>query len=309
MEFLSTKYVMDYVENNPKPMNELGEFVYSRTYSRWLDNKGRREYWHETVKRTIEFSMAQEYRHVKSLGYKPDLKRLRDEARELFRNIYDLKQAPSGRSLWIANANESVNEKFIMGQFNCSFIQVEQWKDLGDVFYALLVGTGVGIRATKKTARNMPKIRINTTLEHSEYKPVSPEQRLEDTELKLLDNGYAKIYVGDSKEGWVQALELYLLLLTEPEYEHIHTIKISYNSIRPKGARLKTFGGTASGFEPLQEMFVGFDNVLKNKIEDHMEPIEADEKGYGQIRPIHILDMANLIGNNVVVGKQLLCSR
>lgn len=51
-------------------------------------------------------------------------------------------------------------------------------------------------------------------------------------------------------------------------------------------------------------MFAGFDKVLKNQIDTSLEPIEADEKGYGQIRPIHLLDMANLIGNNVVVGKQ-----
>src|SRR5690606_9411561 len=89
---------------------------------------------------------------------------------------------------------------------------------------------------------------------------------------------------------------------TDKEFEDVHTIKVSYNSVRPKGERLKTFGGTASGHEPLKEMFEGFDNVLKNKIDTHLKPIETDEKGYGQIRPIHILDMGNLIGANVVVG-------
>lgn len=148
----------------------------------------------------------------------------------------------------------------------------------------------------------MPKIRTNVNLLHSEFKPVLPEQRLEHTELKLLDNGFAKIYVGDSKEGWTEALNEYLRILTEPEFENIHSVKISYNSVRPKGERLKTFGGTASGYEPLKEMFIGFDNVLKNKIDPYLPPIETDEKGYGHVRPIHILDMCNLIGNNVVVG-------
>lgn len=148
----------------------------------------------------------------------------------------------------------------------------------------------------------MPKIRINTTLLHSEYRPVAVEQRLEDTEVKILPNGFAKIYVGDSKNGWVSALREYFKLLTKEEFENIHTIKINYNSVRPKGERLKTFGGTASGHEPLQEMFEGIDKVLKNKIDPSLKPIEADEKGYGQVRPIHILDIGNLIGNNVVVG-------
>ena len=98
-------------------------------------------------------------------------------------------------------------------------------------------------------------------------------------------------------------------ILTEEEFEDIHSVKFSYNSIRPKGEKLKTFGGTASGYEPLKEMFEGFDKVLKNQIDTTLVPIEVDEKGYGRVRPIHILDMCNLIGNNVVVGKQLLCSR
>lgn len=108
---------------------------------------------------------------------------------------------------------------------------------------------------------------------------------------------------------WVNALREYFKLLTEKEYEFVHTIKISYNSVRPRGERLKTFGGTASGHEPLKEMFLGIDKVLKNQIDPSLKPIVADEKGYGQVRPIHILDIANLIGANVVVGKKTLCPR
>lgn len=101
---------------------------------------------------------------------------------------------------------------------------------------------------------------------------------------------------------WVEALYEFFKILTQKEYEDIHTIKISYNSIRPKGERLKTFGGTASGHEPLKEMFEGIDKVLKNQLDPSLDPIVTDEKGYGQVRPIHILDIGNLIGANVVVG-------
>lgn len=302
IEFLSTKFIEDYVKNNPKPLNELGEFVYYRTYSRWLDGRGRREYWHETVKRAIEYNMALAYKHLVELGLQLDLKAMRDEAKELFKNIYNAKQFPSGRTLWIGNANPKVNKDFVLGNFNCSFTNVEKWDDLAELFYLLMVGTGVGFKSTKKMASKMPKIRINTTLSHSEYKPVAVEQRLEDTEIRVLPNGYAKILIGDSKNGWVDALREYFKLLTDEEFEYIHTIKISYNSVRPKGERLKTFGGSASGHEPLKEMFEGIDKVLKNMIDPSLKPIEADEKGYGQVRPIHILDIGNLIGNNVVVG-------
>jgi ribonucleoside-triphosphate reductase (thioredoxin) len=302
MEFLSTKFVEKYVKENPNTLTELGEFVYYRTYSRWLERKGRREYWHETVKRAIEYNMALEYKHLLDLGFKINLKEMRNEAKELFKSIYHTNQFPSGRTLWLGNANEKVNKDFALGNFNCSFLNISNWEDLGDLFYLLMVGTGVGFKSTKKLAKGMKKIRINTTLLHSEYKPVEVEQRLEDTKVSIFDNGFAKIYVGDSKDGWVSALREYFNLLTEKEHEDIHTIKISYNSVRPKGERLKTFGGTASGHEPLKEMFEGIDNVLKNKIDPTLAPIEMDEKGYGQVRPIHILDIGNLIGANVVVG-------
>jgi ribonucleoside-triphosphate reductase (thioredoxin) len=302
MEFLSTKFVEKYVKENPNTLTELGEFVYYRTYSRWLERKGRREYWHETVKRAIEYNMALEYKHLLDLGFKINLKEMRNEARELFKSIYHTNQFPSGRTLWLGNANEKVNKDFALGNFNCSFLNISNWEDLGDLFYLLMVGTGVGFKSTRKLAKGMKKIRVNTTLLHSEYKPVEVEQRLENTKVSIFDNGFAKIYVGDSKDGWVSALREYFKLLTEEEFEEIHTIKISYNSVRPKGERLKTFGGTASGHIPLMEMFEGIDNVLKNKIDPTLAPIEVDEKGYGHVRPIHILDIGNLIGANVVVG-------
>lgn len=302
MEFLSTKFVEKYIESNEKPLTELGEFVYYRTYSRWLPSKGRREYWHETVKRAIEYNMALEYKRLRDIGFKINLKAMRDEAKALFKNIYETKQFPSGRTLWLGNANEKVNRDFALGNFNCSFLNISNWEDLGDLFYLLMVGTGVGFKSTKKLASKMDKIRTNTTLLHSEYKPVAVEQRLENTKVTIFDNGFAKIFVGDSKDGWVDALREYFILLTKPEHEDVHTIKISYHSVRPKGERLKTFGGTASGHEPLREMFEGIDKVLKNQIDTYLEPIEVDEKGYGQVRPIHILDIGNLIGANVVVG-------
>jgi len=140
MEFLPTSYVEEYVATRPNPLNDLGEFVYSRTYSRWLEDKGRREYWHETVKRAIEYNMALEYKHLKKIGYSIHLKQMREEAKELFENIYNTKQFTSGRTLWLGNANEKVNKDFALGNFNCSFLSIETWEDLGELFYLLMVG-------------------------------------------------------------------------------------------------------------------------------------------------------------------------
>jgi adenosylcobalamin-dependent ribonucleoside-triphosphate reductase len=250
----------------------------------------------------VEYNVGLAVKHYDKIGYTADTKELRKEAEELFDNMFNLRQFLSGRTLWVGGAENGVADKYPLSNFNCSFINIKSWSDLGDLFYLLLVGTGVGFKITKEFAEGLAPIRTNTTLINAPYEPVPPFQRLERSHTTILDNGYAKIYVGDSKEGWVDSLRLYFDILTKPEYEGIHTIKVSYNSIREKGARLKTFGGTASGYEPLAEMFEGFDKVLKNKIDSHLAPIEIDEKGYGKVRPIHIVDMGNLIGYNVVVG-------
>ena len=97
MEFLSTKYVMNEVGKTPKPLTELGEFVYTRTYSRWLERYGRREKWHETVKRVVEYSIALEYKHRRDNGLFIDLKSLREEAKLMFDNIYNARQMTSGK--------------------------------------------------------------------------------------------------------------------------------------------------------------------------------------------------------------------
>lgn len=97
VEFLPVDFVMDYVNNNEYPLNELGAFTYTRTYSRWLNGQFRRERWQETVKRSIEYNMALEYSHLMDIGIKPDMKRMQEEAKQLFLNIYQTKQFPSGK--------------------------------------------------------------------------------------------------------------------------------------------------------------------------------------------------------------------
>jgi adenosylcobalamin-dependent ribonucleoside-triphosphate reductase len=298
---MSDKYLeqsfLDGYSDFPDHMDGLGRFVYLRTYSRFLDDKQRRETWKETVARAVQYNVDLAAKNYESIGLNLSVERLKDEAKELFDNVYNLRQFLSGRTLWIGGGANGVAERYPLANFNCSFLNITSWDDMGDLFYLLLVGTGVGFKITKNMADQLPALRTDTDLIHSEYKPVPVKDRLEHTEVKLIGCGYAKLYIGDSKEGWVDALRWYFKLLTEPDYEHIHTVKISYNSIRPAGERLKTFGGTASGYEPLRDMFDGFNRILKNEIDPSLAPITD-----GKVRPIHILDMANFIGYNVVVG-------
>lgn len=297
--FLSDEFLSNY-PTHPEHMSPLGLFTFYRTYSRFIPSEKRRETWKETCARAVQYNISLEYFHRIKTGLPVNEKLLRNEAESLFDSMFNLRQFVSGRSLWISGTK--VTDDYPMANFNCSFTNIEQWEDLSELFYLLMLGSGVGFKSTPEMAKNMPPIRTNTNLILSEYNPLPVDYRLENTDVRYLENGFAKIYVGDSKEGWRDALMAYLDLLTKPEHEHIHTIKISFNSVRPKGERLKIFGGTASGPEPLREMFHGFDAVLKNAIDPSLAPIEVDSKGYGKVRPIHVLDMGNLIGANVVSG-------
>jgi intein/homing endonuclease len=290
-------------------MTELGKFVFLRTYSRYIASEKRRESYKETIARATEYNIGLAVKHLENIGYICDnsdiIAKYKKEAEILFEGMFNLKQWVSGRSLW--SGGTPVSKKFPLSNFNCAFTNIDKWPSLCDLFYLLLVGTGVGIKCTKDVISKLSKVKCNIKLIHSKYEPLKKDQRIEETQLTVLPNGFVKMYIGDSKEGWVQSLGMFFDILTKPEYINIHTIKISYNSVRPKGERLKTFGGTASGPEPLQEMFDGIDKVLKNKVDPNLSPIDLDSNGYGNVRPIHVLDIGNYIGNNVVVGGVRRC--
>jgi ribonucleoside-triphosphate reductase (thioredoxin) len=302
MHLLTDEFLAQYPDA-PEHMTELGAFVYYRTYSRWLPEEKRRETWKETVARSVDYNASLGLKQMEKNKYDAPLDKMKLEAETLFDNIFNLRQFLSGRTHWVGGAEGGVAEKFPLANFNCSFVNIRSWDDMGDLFYLLLVGTGVGFKCTKAFAEELAPIRSDIGLIHSEYKPLPKASRLEDTELHIMENGYAKMYVGDSKEGWVNALRTFFAIHTSDEYKGIHTLKISYNSVRPKGERLVTFGGTASGHEPLQEMFDGISRVIHNEIDPTLEaPRTAFADNYVHLRPIHVLDIGNLIGNNVVVG-------
>jgi ribonucleoside-triphosphate reductase len=290
----------------PSHMTPIGTFTYLRTYSRYLPKLERREVWRETVKRSTKYSIELALKHLDkhNIPYDPEFY---EKELDLFRsNMYNLKQFPSGRTMWVGGSENGVADKFPLANFNCAFTNIEKWEDLAEMFYLLLVGTGVGFKATKEMAADMAPIRKDVEVKHVFYTGKAPHLREEFTTVELDSGGLALLTVGDSKEGWVEALKQFFILLTDAYYNEITTIKIDYNNIRAAGEELKTFGGTASGHQSLQDMFSGFIRVLNNEIDSSLEPLQfaynVNGKPYYHIRPVHILDMGNLIGYNVVVG-------
>lgn len=311
---LTPKFLAKYPDF-PSHMNAIGKFVYLRTYSRFLPEKNRRETWKETVTRAVEYNIDLARRQADALNLPITYKELKEEAEDLFDAMFNLDQFLSGRTLWIGGAEGGVAEKYPLGNFNCSFTTIEKWEDLADMFYLLLVGTGAGFKHTFDMAEDIDPVRDNFKVVHKEYVDLySLGMRVDETTLFKHEN-IATITVGDSKEGWVESMKLFFQLISRPEHEEINEIRFVYDFVRPEGARLKTFGGTASGHTPLQEMFSNMEKVIKNEIDPTLDAPERVYKltegigitkpkptPYVRLRPIHVLDFGNFIGHNVVVG-------
>lgn len=275
---LSREFLSPY-KHAPNPMEQLGSFVYTRTYSRFLPRLGRREFWWETVRRAVEYNC--------SLAPTP-----REEAEKLYDNIYHMRQFLSGRTLWVGNT--PVADEYPMANYNCAFEVIDDYHAYHDLFYLLMVGSGVGVRVLKEDAEKLPKIRTNVRILHKAYDARQAEDRLEFTDVNFT-NDSATLSVGDSKEGWAQALEHYFNILTNSEYAKVKEIVVVYDSIRPRGERLKNFGGTASGYESMMTMLDKIHKVIR-------AAGARDNAVRTQLQPIDLLDIANIIGENVVSG-------
>lgn len=275
---LSREFLSSY-KHAPSPMQQLGSFVYSRTYSRYLPRQGRREFWWETVRRAVEYNCS----------LAPTS---REEAEALFDNIYHMRQFLSGRTLWVGQT--PVADAYPMANYNCAFEVIDDFAAYHDLFYLLMVGAGVGVRVLKEDADKLPPIRTDIQILHKAYSPRRPEDRLEYTNLSFAGDDVT-IAIGDSKEGWAQALAHYFDILTNREYTKVHTIIVEYDSIRPRGERLKVFGGTASGYESMMTMLDKIHRVIA------LAGVRSGE-ARTRLQPIDLLDIANIIGENVVSG-------
>lgn len=276
MSLLREEFLKSYPDF-PEHMENLAKLVYYRTYSRWLPEEGRRETWKETCARAVEYNCSL----APTSSY---------EAQRLFDNMFNLKQFISGRSLWIGGSEASKKTK--LANFNCSFVVIDSIKSLCDLFYLLMVGTGVGVRILPSDVNELPRFRQNVILHHQYNKHSTKQKGRENTYVET-DGDMCIIHIGDSKEGWVDALKAYLLCLVEPDGPS--HIMLDYTEIRVKGATLSKFGGTASGYESIMDMFTKIHEVIQRGKYSSL-PVN------GKLRPIHCLDICNLIGQNVVVG-------
>ena len=214
------------------------EFIHLSRYSRWLPEKERRETWDETVARYFDFFTE----HLKETVNFTLSKELRTELEQA---VLGLRVMPSMRC--IMTAGEALKRENIAG-YNCSYVAVDRPQAFDEILYILMNGTGVGFSVERQYVSQLPTI--------------ADEFFETDT----------TITVADSKLGWAKALKELIGML------YIGQIpRWDLSKVRPAGAPLKTFGGRASGPEPLESLMNFTVNVFKNAAGRKLSSIEAHD--------------------------------
>ena len=150
--------------------NQLAEYVFYSSYSKWLDQKGRRETWTETVDRYNDYMKGKLGGKLTSAEYK-----------EVKEYMLDMKSLGSMRLLWAAGpAADATN----VSAYNCAFIAPTRWQDLGEIMYVLMCGTGVGFSVERQNVELLPIIKRQMKKKASAH------------------------VITDSKEGWADAFVL-----------------------------------------------------------------------------------------------------
>ena len=258
--------------NNYLP-TEYQSFIHLSRYSRWLPDEGRRETWIETVSRLSNFMQI----HLKkNLGVDVDS----ETWRKIEDYIIGLSVMPSMRALMTAG---SALERENIAGYNCSYIPIDNPKAFDEILYILMNGTGVGFSVERQYVNKLPTI---------------PDREFENTD--------DVVAVADSKEGWARGFKdliSYLYTCRIP--------KINVSKVRPAGERLKTFGGRASGPQPLVnlfdfviEKFKGARGRKLNTMECHDIACKTGEVVVvGGVRRSALISLSNLSDQRLRVAK------
>ena len=196
--------------------SDYQKFIHTSRYARWLEKEKRRESWGETVKRYFDFFETHlTEKHKYNLT--PELRE------ELESAVLNLEIMPSMRALMTAGPALSRDNT---AGYNCSYVAVNRVRAFDEILYILMCGTGVGFSVERQYVEKLP-----TIAEH-------------------FSSTDTTIIVEDSKAGWAKAYKELVSLLIGGQIP-----KWDLSKVRPAGARLKTFGGRASGPRPLEDLF------------------------------------------------------
>ena len=222
-------------------------FIATSRYARWLEDKGRRETWGETVERYIDNIVKP---LITVAGHTDAV------VNDIRNSILSLEVMPSMRSMMTAGKAAQRDNTCM---YNCSYLPVDDLKSFDEAMFVLLCGTGVGFSVERQFISKLPDV------------------------PKLFESE-TTVVIRDSKEGWAKGLRQVLALLWAGEIPKWDTSKV-----RPAGARLKTFGGRASGPAPLVDLFNFAITTFKGAVGRKLSSVECH-------------DLMCKIGEVVVVG-------
>ncbi len=235
--------------NNYLP-TDYQNFIALSRYARWKEDEQRRETWGETVTRYFDYMKNHLYSTCRYVM--PD-----DLRSELEQAVLNQDIMPSMRALMTSGP---ALDRCHVGAYNCSYVPVDSPRAFDETMYILMCGTGVGFSVERE---NVDKLPIVNEVMHDT-----------DTVIK----------VGDSRPGWSKSLRELISLLYVGQIP-----KWDVSDVRPAGARLKTFGGRASGPAPLEELFEFVIAKFKSAAGRRLWPVECH-------------DIMCKIGEVVVVG-------
>lgn len=250
-------------------MTPYQEFIYKSRYARWNWDKSRRENLPETVDRYLDFMC--DFAESRSSGFQVGAD-LRSELREgLLGQLF----VPSMRALMTAGP---ALERDHLAGYNCAYLAIDSIGAFSEALYILMCGTGVGFSVERQFINRLPLVPTDF------YKSSSV------------------IKVEDSKYGWAKAYRELIIRLYSGELP-----TADFTDIRPAGAPLKTFGGRASGPDPLQDlfefttrMFMNFKGRRLNSIACHDIMCKVGEiVVVGGVRRSAMISLSNLSDNRM----------
>ena len=192
------------------------------------------------------------------------------EALKLFNAIFNLEVMPSMRCMM--TAGEALNKDNVAG-FNCSYLHIDSPRSFDELMYVLMCGTGVGFSVERNFINKLPVV------------------------AETFHKTDSVIVVSDSKIGWASAFRELISLLYAGKIP-----KWDMGKVRESGARLKTFGGRASGPEPLDDLFHFCVGIFQKAAGRKLTSIEchdvcckiADIVVVGGVRRSALISLSNL---------------
>lgn len=233
--------------------------VFFRTYSRRRDS--RRETWEEVCDRTVG--------GLAKLG-----QLLPEEAALLTKMQRQIKTLTSGRWLWVGGSQWIDQQENFSGAYNCSSTNITDWRAFGLLMDLAMMGCGTGAVLEPQYINQLPAIRnrLEVTLQ-GKIGDTPASLRREHTEVKI-DGNTATIYVGDSRQGWVESYQSLLELSTNESFSATVQVVINISDVRAAGETLKGFGGVANPVK-LPELYHRCAAILNKAVGRQLNSVEC----------------------------------